>query len=307
MDGTIVFSTRNYAGLGSDIAWAGGFVTGAVETRTWPDGELYQNVKTPVSGRDVALVAGTGSEPDTLEAFDLACALVGQGARRLTVLIPFFGYSTMEKSRRPGAVLAAKSRALLWSALPRAPQGNQILILEPHSPGLPFYFGPENRVSGLDATSLMMEMLDGFPAEGHMLCSPDIGRIKWVDALASATGREVAFVLKRRLKGGSVEAFGVYGDVKGRNVILCDDMIRSGDTLLRAAEACLKAGAREVSAVAIHGAFAPGAMNTLRDSGLLKSLRCTDSHPEARRHASEWPAVASCKHLAARALASLQG
>lgn len=304
MDGTIVFSTRNYAGLGSDIAWAGGFVTGAVEARTWPDGELYQIVKTPVSGRDVALVAGTGSEPDTLEAFDLACALVGQGARRLTVLIPFFGYSTMERAALPGEAVTTKSRALIWSGLPRAPQGNHILVLEPHTPGLPHYFGPENRVTGLDAASLMMEMLDGFPAEGHVLCSPDIGRIKWVDALASATGREAAFVLKRRLKGGSVKAFGVTGDVKGRNVILCDDMIRSGDTLLRAAEACLKAGAREISAVAVHGAFAPGAIRTMRDTGLIKSLRCTDSHPEARRHASDWPAVISCKDLAARILAA---
>jgi ribose-phosphate pyrophosphokinase len=304
MDGTIIFSTRNYAGLGSDIAWAGGFASGAVEARTWPDGELYQIVKTPVSGRDVALVAGTGGESDTLEAFDLACALVGLGARRLTVFIPFFGYSTMEKSRRPGAVLAAKSRALLWSALPRAAQGNQILILEPHSPGLPLYFGPENRVAGIDSASLMMEMLEDFPAAGHVLCSPDIGRIKWVDALASATGREAAYVLKRRLEGGGVKALGVTGDLKGRTVILCDDMIRSGDTLLRAAEACLEAGAREVSAVAIHGAFAPVALRTLRDSGLLKSLRCTDSHPEARRHASDWPAVTSCKDLAARVLAS---
>jgi ribose-phosphate pyrophosphokinase len=305
MDGIIVFAIRNYAGLGSDIAWAGGFAPGAVDVHLWPDGELDQIVKTPVSGRDVALVAGTGSEADTLEAFDLACALVVQGARRLIVLIPFFGYSTMEKSRQPGAAITAKSRALLWSALPRAPQGNRVLILEPHSPGLPLYFGPENLVTGLDAASLMMEMLEGFPVAGHVLCSPDIGRIKWVDGLASATGREAAFVLKRRSREGGVKAFGVTGDVKNKTVILCDDMIRSGDTLLRAAEACLKSGAREVSAVAIHGAFAPGAIRTLRGSGLLKSIRCTDSHPEARRHASDWPLLTTCKDLAARALAAL--
>lgn len=304
MENALVFAIRSQAALGGDIAWAGGFAPGAVDVHVFPDGEIQQTVKTPAAGRDACLVADTAGEGDTLEAFDLACALVAQGARSLSLAIPFFGYSTMERASHPGEAVTAKSRALLWSALPRAPHGNRILILEPHTAGLPHYFGPGNLVAGLDAFSLMLDMLERLPKEGSVLCSPDIGRIKWVDSLAAASGRPAAFVLKRRSPGRSVQAFALSGEVEGRRVILCDDMIRTGDTLRRAAEACRESGARDVFAVAVHGAFVPGALEALRDSGLFRSLICTDSHPAARRQAPGWLETVSCAGLMARSLSA---
>jgi ribose-phosphate pyrophosphokinase len=125
-----------------------------------------------------------------------------------------------------------------------------------------------------------------------------------VDRLASELGRHSAFVLKRRMGDGTFLAFGLSGEVKGRKVVLCDDMIRTGGTLINAARACLDAGATSVSAVAIHGAFSPRGIADLRDSGLFDYLLCTDSHPNSSQGEKEWPELFCCAGVLAEALAA---
>ncbi len=298
----LLFTTRSYARLGNDVAAQGAFETGQSSLQIFPDGELYQRVVTPVHGRDVALIAGTGTDADTLEAFDLAFALIEQGARSLTLAIPFFGYATMERAWRNGDAVKAVSRARLWSSLPVAPMGNRILILEPHTPGLPFYFGRNAVVSAISGIPLMLKMLERFPKEESVLCSPDVGRIKWVDELALLLGWPSAFVVKRRNEEGAVEAMGLIGSVRGKRVVLCDDMIRTGKTLLRAAEACLQAGAASLAAIAIHGAFTKEAISELDASGLFATIGCTDSHPNSFRMETDRLHVESSAELLAEAL-----
>lgn len=302
MESKLLFSIRSYAGLKRDAAAIGSFEMGRSEVHVWKDGEIYQKVESPVHGREVVLIAGTGAETDTLEAFDLATALVEQGCRSLTIVLAFFGYATMERAWSPGEAVTAKSRARLWSSLPRAPSGNRIFILEPHTPGLVHYFGDRNNVAALNGAPLMLKMLSGIAVESPVLCSPDIGRIKWVDALASQSGWDSAYVLKRRGADGSVTAMGLTGNVAGRFVMLCDDMVRTGGTLINAARACLDAGAFRVAGAAIHGSFTQGTVAELESSGLLDSLICTDSHPVAYARPSNWLRVESCAGLIAESL-----
>jgi ribose-phosphate pyrophosphokinase len=304
MESGLLFANRSYEGMAKDVAAKGGFEPGRLITRIFPDGELYHRIATPVRGRDVALIAGTVSDQDTLEALDLAFALVEQGARSLAIAIPFFGYATMERSWSPGDAVKAVSRARLWSAIPVAPEGNRILILEPHTPGLPFYFGSENRVAALEGFPLMLKMLERFSGEEIVLCSPDTGRIKWVDDLASRARKPSAFLLKRRTDEGLVYSLGLLGSVHGRKVVFCDDMIRSGETLLLAGRACLQAGASSLAAVVIHGAFTKDALRKLETEGRFSAILCTDSHAGCRRRDSDRLHVESCADLIAGALGS---
>jgi ribose-phosphate pyrophosphokinase len=302
MESGLLFANRSYEEMAKDVAAKGGFEPGRLVTRTFPDGEVYHRVATPVRGRDVALIAGTVSDRDTLEALDLAFALVEQGARSLSIAIPFFGYATMERSWSPGDAVKAVSRARLWSAVPIAPEGNRILILEPHTSGLPFYFGSESRVAALDGLPLMLKMLGRFSGEEIVLCSPDTGRIKWVDDLASRSRKPSAFLLKRRTDEGQVYSLGLLGSVRGRKVVFCDDMIRSGETLLLAGKACLQAGATSLAAAVIHGAFTHDALRKLETDGRFSAILCTDSHAGCRARGSDKLHVEPCSELIAEAL-----
>ena len=110
----LVFTTAAYAYLGQAIARTGGWQLGAITRTTFPDGEPYVRIDTDPADRDVILVGGTIDDTATLELYDLACGLVTGGAYRLRMVIPYFGYSTMERAVRPGEIVKAKTRAR-WS------------------------------------------------------------------------------------------------------------------------------------------------------------------------------------------------
>ena len=116
----LVFATSAYGYLGARHRRRRRWELGAVERRTFPDGEHYQRIATDPADRDVILVGGTIDDAATLELYDLACGLVAAGAYRLRLVIPYFGYSTMERAVKHGEVVTAKTRARLLSSIPQA-------------------------------------------------------------------------------------------------------------------------------------------------------------------------------------------
>ncbi len=259
----------------------GEFEEGKVEVNVFPDGERYQRVLAEVDNRDVILVGGTISDSSTLELYDLATALVQQGARSLTLIIPFFGYSTMERAVKQGEVITAKTRARLLSSIPKACFGNQVVLLDLHSEGLPHYFEGGIRSVHLYAKKLVTDAARRVGGENFVLASTDSGRAKWVESLANDMGVDAAFVFKRRLSGDTTEVTSINADVSGRNVVIYDDMIRTGGSLIKAAAAYKDAGANEISVVTTHGLFIGNAFQKIKDSGLFRWVCSTDSHPQA--------------------------
>ncbi|MBM4290502.1 MAG: ribose-phosphate diphosphokinase [Deltaproteobacteria bacterium] len=255
---------------------------GRVERREFPDGERYQRILSQTHERAVVLVGGTGSDVDTLTLYDLACACVKYGARRLDVCVPYFGYSTMERAVHPGEVVTAKTRARLLSAIPHAEGGNHFYLLDLHSEGLPHYFEGDVITEHLSALPLLRSRLRQIHGGDFVLGSTDAGRAKWVERLANELGVEAALIVKRRLSGAETEVVAMNAQVAGRAVVIYDDMIRTGGSLLQAARAYLDGGAREVWAACSHGVLPEGAWERLRDSGLLRGVIATDSHPRAR-------------------------
>lgn len=277
----ILFAIPQYRYLQTAMQRRGGFEPGEIETREFPDGERYQRILTAVSGRDVVLVGGTVSDEATLRIYDLACALVKYGAHRLTLVVPYFGYSTMERAVKSGEVVTAKARARLLSAIPTAAFGNRILLVDLHSEGLPHYFEGGIRPVHLYAKKIIKKMARQLGGRRFILACTDAGRAKWVESLASELGVGAAFVYKRRLDGSRTEITGVSATVRHQRVVIYDDMIRTGGSLLQAAKAYRQAGAKQVFAVATHGIFPGNSLEKIMNSGLLDGLACTDTHPNS--------------------------
>jgi ribose-phosphate pyrophosphokinase len=275
----IIFATQSYRYMQDAVLRAGFGKRGKVEVQVFPDGERYQRIENNVCGRRVVLIGGTVSDSATLELYDLACAIAKYGAERLTLVIPYFGCSTMERAVKPGEVVTAKTRARLISSIPNAADGNHVVLVDLHQSGLMHYFEGDIQPAHLYAKEIVKRAFREFGGRDFVLACTDAGRAKWVESLAGEIGADVAFVYKRRRSGSDTEITGVSAAVKGRRVVIYDDMIRTGGSLLQAARAYRAAGALQVFAVTTHGVFPGDAFQRIVSSGLLDGLACTDTHP----------------------------
>lgn len=277
-----IFTTASYNYLSDGLFNQGAALCkGEVEVKRFPDGEVYHRILSKVEGADVVLIGGTVTDTETIELFDLACGLVKQGALSLTLVIPFMGYSTMERAVKPGEIVKAKIRAMLLSAIPTAPMGNRALLFDLHSEGIPHYFSENVRPVHVYCKHIVLKAAQELYGNNFVLASTDAGRAKWVESLANEAGVSAAFVYKRRLSGTETQVTAISADVKDKNVVIYDDMIRTGGSLISAAKSYVAAGAKEISVVTTHGLFTNGALAKIEQSGIIKHVVCTDSHPNA--------------------------
>jgi ribose-phosphate pyrophosphokinase len=293
----LVFATAAYDYLGAAIAAAGGWERGVVHREQFPDGEHYCRIDTDPADRDVILVGGTIDDHATLSLYDLACGLVTEGAYRVRLVIPYFGYSTMERSTRSGEIVTAKTRARLLSSIPQASRGTQVFLLDLHVASIAFYFEGGIRPVHVYAKDLVTAAARKLGGDSFVLACTDAGRAKWVESLANDLGVEAAFVYKRRTSGSATHVTGVSAQVAGKRVVIYDDMIRTGGSLVNAAQAYRDAGAIAIDAIATHGLFPGDSLAKIRATGLLGQIATTDSHPRAASLASDFLQVASTADL----------
>jgi ribose-phosphate pyrophosphokinase len=293
----IVISTRSYEYLAERVAAHAGWPRGEVVRKEFPDGERYQRIATELADRDVVIVGGTIDDSNTLELYDLATTAVRGGAYRLTLVIPYFGYSTMERAVRPGEAVCAKSRARLLSSIPEASRGNQVFLLDLHVATIAHYFEGAIRPVHVYGKPIVMEAARRLGGEGLVLACTDAGRAKWVESLANDMGVQAAFVYKRRLDGATTEVSGVSAQVAGKRVVIYDDMIRTGGSLINAARAYKDAGASAIDAIATHGVFPADSIAKIEATGLFGHIVVTDSHPRAHAQASAFLEVQSVAPL----------
>lgn len=299
----VVFANPGYEAFAGALCTRLGCEQGQVERRTFPDGERYQRIASEVEGREVVVVGGTVDDAATLWLYDLASAAVMYGARRLSLVVPYFGYATMERAVAPGEVVVAKTRARLLSHIPRAAAGNRVLLLDLHSEGIPHYFEGGTAAFHVYAKSVLGPVMAAAGGEGFVLGSTDSGRAKWVESLANDLGVDAAVILKRRVSGSETRVTAVSAAVEGRSVVIYDDMIRTGGSLVGAARAYLDAGAKRLVAVATHGVLPGDSFARLRATGLFEQIVVTDSHPRAvalRDEGLSVVSIAGCfvEHLA---------
>ena len=302
MNTPVLLSSPQYDTFAYQLATMIGGEVGEVERRVFPDGEHYQRILADVHERSVVVVGGTTDDSNTLMIYDLACAAVKYGARRLDICIPYFGYSTMERAVRSGEIVTAKTRARLLSAIPQAARGNHFHLLDLHSEGIPHYFEGPVTTQHLNSHQLWTARLLPLNDGDFVLASTDAGRAKQVEALANCLRVDAALIIKRRMSGSKTEVVGVNAHVEGRIVVIYDDMVRTGGSLIKAAEAYLEAGAKEVYAACSHGVLPEGTWERLQQSGVFTQVITTDSHPRAQFLSNQGLEVLSVVPLFAEAL-----
>ncbi|MCF1752541.1 ribose-phosphate diphosphokinase [Mariniradius sediminis] len=277
----IIFCIPDYRYLQQEILALGEFEEGKIEVKLFPDGERYQRILTPVQGRDVVLIGGTISDSDTLEIYDLAYALIKYGARSIQIFFPYFGYSTMERAVKIGEVVTAKSRAVMFSSLPRTSLGNHFIFFDLHSEGIPHYFEGQVLINHVYCKPIVIEAAKELAEDGFVMACTDAGRAKWVESLANEMGVNAAFVFKRRISGEKTEVTSISADVDGRDVVIYDDMVRTGGSLINAAKAYKNAGAKKIFTITTHGLFTNEALRKIEDSGVISKVVTTNTHPNS--------------------------
>ncbi len=275
-------STRTSAAFAGRLAARLGVELTEVERRDFPDGESY--LRFPLEdrfgllGRDVVIVGATESTTSLDEVYRLGCAAVDCGARTVVLVVPYFGYSTMERATRPGEVVSAKEIARRLSAIPPAPLGNRVLLMDLHAAGIVHYFEGATVAMELYAEPCIVAAIERLGLGKLCLASTDMGRAKWVETFANRFQAPVALIHKKRLSGSQTKVSAVVGEVAGADVVIFDDMIRTGSSLLQAADAYARAGARSVRAVATHLVLPPGTLERL-EASCLERIIGTDTHP----------------------------
>jgi ribose-phosphate pyrophosphokinase len=300
----LLYTVGSYAYLERDFLATQRFDRGTIERSRFPNGERYLRLVTDPMGRDVVLLGGTPGDEDWLEVYDLACALAHDGARSLAIVMPYFGYATMDRAVLRGEVVTAKNRARLLSAVPRSGLGTRVFLLDLHTDGIVFYFGDRlttHHVYGSRVIGPMIRSVAG--AASFVVGAADAGRATWAQRLATDLGVDSAFVYKRRDPvSGEPRVTGINADVRGKEVVIYDDMIRTGATVTRAGIAYLDAGATKVHAVVTHLALTETALAELDQSKILASVSGTNSHPGSQELARRGGRVSSIAELMIHAI-----
>lgn len=241
--------------------------------KRFADKEVYVELHENVRGEDVFILQSTSfpANDNLMELLILTDALRRSSARRITAVLPYFGYARQDRRATGRTPISAKLVANLI-----AEAGvNRVITLDLHAAQIQGFFDiPTDNLYA--APIITRDILDNYKLDHTMIISPDVGGVARARAVAQRLGTDLAIVDKRRPKAGVSEVMNIIGDVAGQACILIDDIVDSGGTLVNAAEALLKAGAKEVSAYITHGVLSEGAAARIAASK-LKELVVTDS------------------------------
>ena len=241
--------------------------------RRFADMEVFVEVQENVRGEDVFVIQSTSfpANDHLMELLIIIDALKRASARRITAVLPYFGYARQDRKSGSRTPISAK---LVANLITRA-GADRVLTADLHAGQIQGFF--DIPTDNLFAAPVMTRDIKETYKDNHlMVVSPDVGGVVRARAFAKRLGVPLAIVDKRRERAGESEVMNIIGDVEGMSCILVDDIVDSGGTLCNAADALLEKGAPEVSAYITHGVLSGGAVARVTSSR-LKELVITDS------------------------------
>ncbi|PWB81919.1 MAG: phosphoribosylpyrophosphate synthetase [Methylocystaceae bacterium] len=243
------------------------------QVRRFADMEVFVEIQENVRGQDTFIVQSTSAPANDhlMELLIMIDALRRASARRITAVLPYFGYARQDRKQGPRTPISAK---LVANLITRA-GADRVLTVDLHAGQIQGFF--DIPTDNLFAAPVMVaDIKERQNLKDVMVVSPDVGGVVRARALAKRIDAPLAIVDKRRERAGESEVMNIIGDVTGRNCILIDDIVDSGGTLCNAAEALLAKGANSVSAYITHGVLSGAAAGRIAASK-LKELVLTDT------------------------------
>jgi ribose-phosphate pyrophosphokinase len=237
------------------------------------DGEIQVRIDENIRGLDVFVVQPTMPPAENMMSLLVmldACRRAS--ARRVTAVVPYYGYERQDRKDQPRVPITAKLVANLITVA----GADRMMTMDLHSPHIQGFF--DIPFDHLYAAPVMIEYFLRKQLSDLVVVAPDIGSVKMARAYAKRLGAELALVDKRRPKADAVEVMNIIGDVEGKNIVFFDDVISTGRTLCMAAEAMRANGAREIYAGATHAVLADGAAERLLASP-IREVVVTDTIP----------------------------
>jgi ribose-phosphate pyrophosphokinase len=273
-----VFAGRGNPELAKKICESLQINLGDGRTDLFPDGELIVRVDEDVRGRDCYVIQPTSHPVNAhlMELFIWIDTLKRASAKRVTAVIPYFGYARQDQKHAGRTPITAK---LVANLIERA-GADRVVAVDLHAGQVQGYF--DIPVDHLSAGPVIAKWFKSLNISDRVFVSPDVGNVKRAQVYAEMMNGELCFIDKRRKSGTQIESKHVVGEVAGKNILMVDDMITTGGTVTEAVKILKANGALDIYMAATHAVFAPPALERLAKCEYAK-LAVTDTIPIGTR------------------------
>ena len=274
MEGVAIFTGNSNPGLAKKICQYLSLPLGGAEVKTFSDGEIQIEIFENVRLKDVFVLQSTCSpvNDNLVELLLMIDAFKRSSARRITVVIPYFGYARQDKKVAPRVPISAK----LVADMITLAGANRVITMDLHAGQIQGFFNIP--VDNLFAAPVLIDYIRNNFRDDLVIVSPDAGGVERARAFAKRLNAELAIIDKRRDAPNKAKAMAVIGDVTDKVAVILDDMADTAGTLTEAAEAVMNSGAKEIHACCAHPVLSGPAIERIGDS-VLKSLVVTDTIP----------------------------
>ena len=277
-----VFSGRSHPSLTEEICThLGETEPGHVTLYSFSDGEHYVQIDENVRGADVFVIQPTcppSVNDHLMELLIMLDAFKRSSARRITAVLPYYGYARQDRKDKPRVPITAKLAADLISKA----GADRVLTLDLHAAQIQGFFNIP--VDHLFAAPVIVGHLKNLGLEDLTIVSPDAGGVERARAYAKRLGASLAIIDKRRFAKNQTEVMHIIGEVEGRNVFIVDDIIDTAGTLIHSVQALHEAGARSISAACTHAVLSGPAVQRINGSNLTQVIT-TNSIPTQEKEA----------------------
>ncbi len=293
----ILFSGNANRKLAQEIAEYLGRPLGQAEVSQFSDGEVFVQINENVRGADVFVIQPTSPPVDhnLMELLVMIDALRRASAYRITAVIPYFGYARQDRKVQPRVPISAK----LVADLIAVSGANRVLAMDLHAGQIQGFFNIP--VDHLFAAPVLLRYFQEREWHEGVVVAPDAGGVERARAFAKRLGTSLAFIDKRREGANESKVMHIVGEVKDRDVIIVDDMIDTGGTLVQGVTALRKEGARRIYASCTHPILSGSAIERIESSG-LEEVVVTNTIPLDERRSSKKLTVLSVASLLGEAI-----